>query len=191
MEETFRSGRPWTALDHKYKQELGEEKRWTFWVGPSDTNTKTEHPAPSLCWGEANEQRYLMVLSSQEPGQIQTLSSQPNSWRCVDLTYMHTHIHSDGQIWCYLGAIQTLIHAALGVLLLNQLIGWCPMTQPSGFFSFFFFCPESAACRHNSVCMYVFLLKDTRAHHKCVLMLSDHHQQTVNAKVPSPPEGVR
>lgn len=91
----YLSGRSWTAWDHKDTYKLSKRERRSFWVQPSSLKTHTERkfgaPLPA---GEGMRrgrgQRHLMVLSSQEPGQIQTHSTQPNPWRCVSHTRAHT-----------------------------------------------------------------------------------------------------
>lgn len=90
------SGRSWTARDHKDTHRLSERERAKELLSRAlNTETHTEEiRRPSRRWEGTRQgwgQRHSMVLLSQEPGQIQTHSTQPNSWRCVSHTHARTH----------------------------------------------------------------------------------------------------
>lgn len=115
------SGRSWTAWDHKDTHKLRGKEWRSLRVQPSTKKKKTptdrKIQCPSFCWegtrrGRGWGQRHSMVLSSQEPGQIQTHSTEPNSWRCVSHTCAHTPTVTGNP-----GAtrVLTFIHAALGI----------------------------------------------------------------------------
>lgn len=83
---------PGTTKTHKKLSERESE-------GASESSPQHNKNTPSKeirCPSSCREvtwqgQRHSMVLSSQEPGQIQTHSTQPNPWRCVSHTHAHTH----------------------------------------------------------------------------------------------------
>lgn len=154
---------------------------------PQHTHATThgKNPAPSSCWegtqrGRDWGQRHSMVLSSQEPGQIQTHSTQPNPWRCVSHT--HTHIH---QLWratlVLLGCYPNFYPCCSWDYFLtwttsktNRQIGWCHITTWPFFFLW------SGPCIHTRtpltlLGMHVFL--NTHTH-------SDPHQQKCECRVP-------
>lgn len=151
--------------------------------GASALNTKTPHRKiqhPPRRWEGTKRgwgQRHSMVLSSQEPGHIQTHTTQPNPWRCVSHTYTHTHTDTCAHkptVVSNTGATRVL-SSTLSVLLSGRFLKFGRLEKPT----------DGVMSYHN---VAAHTLRNTRHEYACISTNrhthSDPHQQKCDSRVP-------
>lgn len=127
METVYLSGRCSTDWDHKDTHKLSE------WPLSPVLYPKTHSKAPSFNLENEDVDGLPMVLLSQEPGQIQNHSTQPNPlkvWESHTPQTPPTVMYNPGATWVLSWSLPMLLLGTLLILdnLQNQQIGWCQIT---------------------------------------------------------------